>query len=71
MAKMAKMAEIHLKMVEYAQFKFDHLFFRISFNLVEIRSMASLFAPIRVKIDRFGKISTSFSVSSTKNGGRI
>jgi hypothetical protein len=65
------MVEFHLKMVEYAQFKFDHLFGRISFNLVEIRTMAGLFALIRVKFDQFGNISTKFSVSSTKNGGRI
>jgi hypothetical protein len=48
-----------------------HFFGRIPFNLVEIQSMTGLFAPIRVKFDRFENISTNFSVSSIKNGDRI
>jgi hypothetical protein len=59
------MTDIRLKMVESAQFKFDHFFGRISFNLDYIRPMAVFFVNF-VIFEQFGNISTNFSVSSNK-----
>jgi hypothetical protein len=58
--------EIHIKMVEHVQLKFDH---RSIWS--ESDPWLVFCAPIRVKFNRFGNISTNFGVSSTKNGGRI
>jgi hypothetical protein len=65
------MAEIHLKMVEYAQFRFDHLFGRIYAKIGRNVSKPVEFHPNRRKQTSHGSNFDQIERNSTKKGGQI